>query len=629
MTQIIKCNFNNAVYNWLPGTNGVGDIGGIRTGYGEGMTGSIPTGIGGKESFSNQTVDGRTVRSLDIYDSTNNVTGPLQPWADFWFSSSNTIGSDLTAWSLRALVSVPASNWNDVTIVALFSSATPRVHVRHFGVGGGYGAYWGTGGNAVVGQPQGWMRLEIQHDSTKSPTTVVRLYQNNGTTQTWGGPFKGSYGNANMVRFGDTYADNNTSAIWRVAELEVWNTMDGDGTFTNNWTTAQSNSYTGARRTTSYSIPAGYTTPSDTVSASKTTHSGLGYGNYNRTVNLYLPNGTPPKPSGFPLVMIAHGGYWVTGSPSDVPESLIHRLVNAGYAVACPRYLLSVLTNAGYSSYGTANSDSGSVTAYGRYPSHIVDYKLAAVRLRDRYAQGGTDPKVNDSGYGVDPDRIFAGGFSAGAYIGIAAAVSRDLTNDGYSRNMTITGNSSYRTIEDGSTPYTGADPTFIGAFGLATPNSMATLQAWDWTHNLTNAILWPPYYPIAAPTTQGNAGNARTAIRGFFARSANTTDPSGDEVNKAALTSLVAANSANVADLKVLNVRSDSDLVVHPQHGTDMAATFPSYVDSYTTQMSVTNHENCHLVYKWDDIETWLDTVTAASYPAAPTWHQQMVVTT
>lgn len=57
------------------------------------------------------------------------------------------------------------------------------------------------------------------------------------------------------------------------------------------------------------------------------------------------------------------------------------------------------------------------------------------------------------------------------------------------------------------------------------------------------------------------------------------------------------------------------------------MAATFPSYVDSYTTQMSVTNHENCHLVYKWDDIETWLDTVTAASYPAAPTWHQQMTV--
>ncbi len=607
MSQIIKCNFDNAVYNWLPGTTGIGDINGIRTGLGEGMTGSVPTGSGGRESFSNQTVDGRTVRTLDIYDS-NQIVGPFTPYAEFWFSGTNVLGSPLTTWSARALVCIPASNWYDVSIVTLMSGSTALVHVRRFGVGGGYSNYWGTGGNAVVGQPLGWMRLEIQHDSSKSPTTVVRLYPNNGTTQSWGGAFKGSYGNATSLRFGDIYGDTNTSAVWRLSELEAWDTMDGDGIFTTNWTTAQSNGYAGARRTTSYSIPAQYTTPSDVVSASKTTYSSLAYGNFNRWTHLYLPNGTPAKSSGFPLVVLSHGGYFVTESPDTMPESLTNRLINAGYAVAIPRYLLSILTNSGIPAYGTSNAESGNVTGYGRYPSHIVDIKLATARLQQRYSQTGTDPKLNDSGYGFDASKVFSGGVSAGSYLAMAVALTKGLTNDGYSRNLTIAGNSDYRIIEDGSTPYTGSDPSYIGAFGLATPNSFATLQAWDWTHNLTNAILWPPYYPIAGPTTQGNAGNSRTAVRAFFGRPANTTDPSGDEVNKASLTSLVATNAGQATNIPILNVRSDSDIVVHSQHGVDMSATFPNYVKSYTTQMSVTNHENCHLVYDWPALEAWLN---------------------
>ena len=616
MSQIIKCNFDNAVYNWLPGTTGIGDINGIRTGLGEGMTGSVPTGSGGRESFSNQTVDGRTVRSLDIYDS-NQVVGPFTPYAEFWFSGTNVLGSPLTSWSARTLVCIPASNWYDVSIVTLMSGSTGLVHVRRFGVGGGYSNYWGTGGNAVVGQPLGWMRLEIQHDSTKSPTTVVRLYPNNGTTQSWGGAFKGSYGNATSLRFGDIYGDTNTSAVWRLSELEVWDTIDGDGIFTTDWTTAQSNGYAGARRTTSYSIPAQYTTPSDVVSASKTTYSSLAYGNFNRWTHLYLPNGTPPKSTGFPLVVLAHGGYFVTESPDTMPQSLTNRLINAGYAVAIPRYLLSILTNATIPAYGTSNAESGNVTAYGRYPSHIVDIKLATARLQQRYSQTGTDPKLNDSGYGFDASKVFSGGVSAGSYLAMAAALTKGLTNDGYSRNLTIAGNSAYRVIEDGSTPYTGDDPSYIGAFGLATPNSLATLQAWDWTHNLTNAILWPPYYPLAGPTTQGNAGNSRTAVRAFFGRPANTTDPSGDEVTKASLTSLVVANSGQATNIPVLNIRSDSDIVVHSQHGIDMTATFPSHVKSYTTQMSVTNHENCHLVYNWPDLEAWLNQVLLESQPS------------
>lgn len=620
MSQIIKCNFDNAVYNWLPGTNGIGDIGGPRTGQGEGMTGSVPTGSGGREMFSNVTVDGRTVRALEIYDS-NQVVGPFQPVVDFWFSGSNTIGSDLSAWSARALIYIPGSNWADVMIVGIYSTSTLRQGVRRFGVGGGYNGWWSN----VPGSPSGWMRLEIQHDSGQSPTTIVRLYGNNGTTQTWNGPLTGSWGNANMLRFGDGWADNNTSAVWRVAELEIWNTSDGDGTFTSNWTTAKSGSYAGARRTTSYSIPAQYTTPSDVVSASKTTHSSLAYGNYNRWTHLYLPNGTPAKPTGFPLVVLAHGGYFVTESPDSMPQSLTNRLINAGYAVAIPRYLLSVLTNAGIPAYGTSNADSGNVTAYGRYPSHIVDIKLATVRLQQRYSQSGTDPKLNDSGYGFDASKVFSGGVSAGSYLALAAALTKGLTNDGYSRNLTIAGNSAYRTIEDGSTAYTGDDPSYIGAFGLATPNSLATLQAWDWTHNLTNAILWPPYYPLAGPTTQGNAGNSRTAVRAFFGRSANATDPSGDEVTKASLTSLVVANSGQATNIPVLNIRSESDIVVHSQHGIDMTATFPSHVKSYTTQMSVTNHENCHLVYNWPDLEAWLNQVLLESQPS---WlpHMQIV---
>lgn len=171
-----------------------------------------------------------------------------------------------------------------------------------------------------------------------------------------------------------------------------------------------STSNAGARRSTSYSIPVDFSTPSDSVSATYTTHSTQGYGNAGRGMDIYIPNGTPPNGVAWPVVMWAPSGYFVSGSRNTLVEHWRNRLLNAGYAVATLDYVKATLTNTTYQAYGTTDTPSGANTAYGRYPSFIVDYKLAAVRMRDKYAHDGTAPITNSTGCGP-PRYVFYDGY--------------------------------------------------------------------------------------------------------------------------------------------------------------------------------------------------------------------------
>lgn len=630
MGRIAKLYFNSIAAASAPGFNGVGDENAIRTALAEGANSYLPVGTGGRFNNVGSTMtlandSNRTTPSLGLVE--GNAFAPADPYWDLWFSGDpNSIGSNLNQWSLRMLISIPTPGGNGFNsgIVAGYQTGTQKWKLDRYGGGFNGWGFPGLGNASPVTNVSGVYRLELQCDVTQSPALIARLYAGNGTTQTGLATATPSASGAaiNMLRFGD-FSGTNGGAQWSFAEIEVWNTRNADGAFTNDWSTgtggARNTSYAGGRNTTTYSIPSQYSTPSDsvTVSGGFTSYTAQGYGNFSRTVDVYIPNGTPPSPSGWPLVMWAHSGYFVSGTLSDLITHWRNRLLNAGYAVASVRYLKSTLTSGTYASYGTANADSDSFPAYARYPSHIVDYKLAAARIRDKYSQTGTSPLTNNNGYGIDATKIVATGYSAGGYIALGAALTRDLTNDGAGRNLTIAGNSSYRTLEDNSTAYTGTDPVFKGVFVYGAPTSMNTAVNNDWTHNKTNAILWPALYPTQLPTNQTNAGVMHAASRAFMGSNVSASTPSGSGFTATDIANLIAkqqaANPSYLA-IPVAYVRGTADYIIDSSHETALASATSGTSITYTSLTSPANHDRLDEVYDFAALESFLTSVMGSS---------------
>ena len=100
-------------------------------------------------------------------------------------------------------------------------------------------------------------------------------------------------------------------------------------------------------------------------------------------VDLYIPGGEGPHPA----VLLIHGGGWKSGEPADM-EGFADRLVEAGYAVANISYRLA---------------------PEHRWPAQIEDCRTALRWLREQA-----------EGLHIDPKRIGAFGYSAGAHLAMA-----------------------------------------------------------------------------------------------------------------------------------------------------------------------------------------------------------------
>lgn len=130
-----------------------------------------------------------------------------------------------------------------------------------------------------------------------------------------------------------------------------------------------------------------------------TIYEGVGYALEFGYRPLLLDLWVPPADAAPPVVVWVHGGAWREGNRKDLPptmapDSLFEKAVAAGLAVATVDYRLS----------GEA-----------RFPAPLHDVK-SAVRYLRRYA----------AAFGVDGDRIGAGGESAGAHLAALAALTPD-----------------------------------------------------------------------------------------------------------------------------------------------------------------------------------------------------------
>jgi acetyl esterase/lipase len=106
-------------------------------------------------------------------------------------------------------------------------------------------------------------------------------------------------------------------------------------------------------------------------------------------LDLYTPAGAT---SGLPTLLYLHGGGWAVGDKSDAAVERLMPIVANGFAVASVNYRLVPSV---------------------RYPAPVHDVKAAVRWLR-----------ANAAEYGLDPDRIAIGGFSAGGHLASLTALT-------------------------------------------------------------------------------------------------------------------------------------------------------------------------------------------------------------
>lgn len=100
--------------------------------------------------------------------------------------------------------------------------------------------------------------------------------------------------------------------------------------------------------------------------------------------DVYTPSGTPPNGERWPAVLVIHGGGWKSGDRKQV-ESLAERVAKRGYVAVNVTYRL---------------------VPEALFPAPVEDLQQAVRWLR-----------ANATQYRVDPERIGAWGYSAGAHL--------------------------------------------------------------------------------------------------------------------------------------------------------------------------------------------------------------------
>ncbi|QYK40932.1 MAG: alpha/beta hydrolase [Paracoccaceae bacterium] len=119
-------------------------------------------------------------------------------------------------------------------------------------------------------------------------------------------------------------------------------------------------------------------------------------------LDIYLPPGDPP-PGGWPVVVWAFGGAWVSGSKEEVANYL-RVLAGQGFATAAPAYPLS---------------------PRARHPEPARAFLAATDWLA-----------ANATGYGIDPARLVLAGDSAGAQVAAQAGLA--ITDPAYAARLGV-----------------------------------------------------------------------------------------------------------------------------------------------------------------------------------------------
>ena len=443
-----------------------------------------------------------------------------------------------------------------------------------------------------------WVRVEAQFNNAFSPKMVVRLYEADNTTpfQTWS--YSPSF--TSITSVGITSADNGSTSIGfapqiRIALLEVCDTYDLDGQFpggTADDALVTNPTGTGTPETeqTNYVYPANQLTR-DTVVTEDFPSTAEYFAwrlSPNMTAAVWIPNAYSPTVSGFPVVMWAHSGFFITGDFAQIPSSWRNTLLNAGYAVVSFEYVKSTVAVGSYEAWGnSADQDAlqDGEPGFGRYPSWIIDYKLLAAKL-PQFA--------TDNGWNIDTGRIIATGYSAGGYIALGAAISTGVTNDGQGRDLTIAGNPTY------AEGYTGDDPEFLGAFCYAPPCDMEVAAAFD----TTDPGLPPLVYGLAGYTDRGAVNVAARAFMGQI-----VTTPTDPTLTGTSIPSMIAARDAIGTVPPVACVWGSGDFLIHkwghdPLMASAMAAAGADY-DSYDAESI---HDWINMEFDPDVVVDWLD---------------------
>lgn len=427
-------------------------------------------------------------------------------------------------------------------------------------------------------QVYNWIRCEVQFDDAFNPNMVVRLYQADDTTpfQTWSYnvPWSAATGLALTSTDNGQITTGYPPAV-SIALLEFADTYNLDGEFPGDGTavataSGQNPTGTGTPETEQrfYVYPPDQAVRYASVATvdPPTTVQWLYATTPPRYATLTIPGGTPNNPAGWPVVFVAHGGFFVGGDRGTEPLAWRNTLLNAGYAVCSVGYIKSTLTNSTYQAYGT---NFGSYPGYGRYPSWIVDYKLAAARIGDA---------SDANGWNLDASRLIASGVSAGGYIGAAAAVSEGVTDDGAGRDLTIAGNAAYR---DG---YTGDDPTFLGAWVYVPPLDMQAAADYD----LNDPGLPPFGLALLGWTDRGSVAATTRPFMGLPVTTA--TDP---DLSYTSVPELVAARDAIGPVPPVACVWGSGDQLINKwAHDPPMSAAMSAAGATYTAVDAETIHD-------------------------------------
>lgn len=606
-----------------PGMAGYGDQGAAQGGA---------LSVLNKITIGQITTTSATPRTLSLLSF--NQTAGETTYKPSWIIRPNTFPSGGTStitgpWSMRMYYRLSAASAWVLPVCRFYAAGVESFRItvqsdttsgnRHkFRLGGpaGYAALSATSTRSIVGL----YRLELQVDPARTTRVVARWYYEDETT-----PLLSHTSDTitalptswNRMEIGQTVAYQAGQGQNSYADIEIYDDYNLNGQFTSNPTspTPATTTAVGVPET-NIAVDAAYNYNSTTRATARTLTTPITYGpetandipyttatgasQFNRKFNLFTPPGTAPA-GGWPIVIWSHSGFFTEGTRNDLPPAWRDDLIDAGYAVASIEYVRSHIDIVpAYDAYGTLN---GSVYQGGRYPSHIIDYKRCAAHIRD-----------NAATYNINNSKMFATGYSAGGYIALAAAATRDLTNDTAAtpNKLTLAGATAEgKPWGDG---YTGPDPKFIGVFVYAAPIDLDKAALWDTTQPKT-----PTLGSLATGSSTGAIINL--AYRAFQAVPTTSTTQLASPAPWTRIQEFINANAANLPP--IVYVRGAADYLVHWEHEAALTAAMtannatiptPPAGAKYTVIVVPNNHDSANNIYSKSSIVGWLDPISAAA---------------